>query len=147
MDAAAQEVLLFEVGGQRYGLPALQVQEIVRAVTMVPLHQGTAALAGVINLRGDIVPVIDLRPWFGLSGRAVEPADHLIIVVCGEQRAALHVDRVTELVPAQPAAVQDAMLETKLNGQAWIAKIQDEVVLVYEPQVFLMPAAAARGTP
>src|SRR5436309_14010618 len=72
-----QEVLIFEVGSQRYGLPAAGVRELVRAVTVTPLPRAPAIVEGVIDLRGTIVPVLDIRARFRLPAKPPEPPHHL----------------------------------------------------------------------
>jgi purine-binding chemotaxis protein CheW len=63
------QVLVFEVAGRRYGLPADDVQELLRAVSIVPLPRAPAVVEGVINLRGKVVPVLDVRGRFRLPAR------------------------------------------------------------------------------
>src|SRR5262249_2567798 len=84
--------------GRRYGLPATEVRELVRAVAIVPLPMAPPGVEGVVNLRGRVVPVIDLRARLGLASRPVAPSDHMIVVSLGERLAALRVDRALDLV-------------------------------------------------
>jgi hypothetical protein len=58
------DIVVFEVGGQVYALPALDVHELIRAVAIVPLPRAPAIVEGIINLRGKIVPVLDIRSRF-----------------------------------------------------------------------------------
>src|SRR5882672_6593162 len=78
-----QEILLFEIGGERYGLPSVDVRELVRAVTIVPLPRAPAIVEGLINLRGRIVPVLDVRSRFRVPAKPLEPSDHFIIASVG----------------------------------------------------------------
>jgi purine-binding chemotaxis protein CheW len=89
--------LVFEVGGRRFGLPAADLREIVRAVSVTPLPGGPAAVEGVINVRGSVVPVIDLRRALGLPPRGVALSDHLVILRSGTTPLALRVDRALEI--------------------------------------------------
>src|SRR5262249_18625738 len=68
------DVVVFEVHGRQYALPAGQVRELVRAVALVPLPGAPAVVEGVFNLRGKVVPVLDIRGRFGLPPRALDPA-------------------------------------------------------------------------
>jgi purine-binding chemotaxis protein CheW len=93
-----REILVFEIAGRRYGLPATEVRELVRAVAIVPLPMAPPGVEGVVNLRGRVVPVIDLRARLGLASRPVAPSDHMIVVSLGQRLAALRVDRALDLV-------------------------------------------------
>src|SRR5437764_218583 len=75
VDQRRREILVFEVDGRRYGLPASEVRELLRAVAIVPLPLAGPAVEGVVNLRGRVVPVFDLRVRLGLPARAVVPSD------------------------------------------------------------------------
>ena len=57
----AEEILIFVVGGQRHGLPVAQVQELLPAQAVLPVAGAAAPLEGLINLRGAILPVVDVR--------------------------------------------------------------------------------------
>ncbi len=64
----AGRYLTFRLGAEAYGIGVLAVQEIIRTIAITAVPQLPAHLRGVINLRGRIVPVVDLRRRFGLSG-------------------------------------------------------------------------------
>jgi purine-binding chemotaxis protein CheW len=125
-----REVLIFEVGGRRFGLLAAEVRELVRAVTIVPLPMAPTTVEGVINLRGRVVPVLDLRPRLGLPARAVEPSDHLIIARAGERTVALRVDRALELARPEVAG----------GGAAAVAKLDDGLAPIIDTANLLSPA-------
>ena len=63
---AVEEVLLFDVGGQRHALRIAQVRELLPALSTTPLPGSPPWIEGVINLRGVMVPVLDMRQRFGL---------------------------------------------------------------------------------
>jgi purine-binding chemotaxis protein CheW len=100
VDQRGEEILVFEVAGRRFGLPATEVRELLRAVSIVPLPLPLAgpAIEGVVNLRGRIVPVLDLRARLGLPIRAVVPSDQMIVAQSEGRLVALRVDRALDLV-------------------------------------------------
>jgi purine-binding chemotaxis protein CheW len=59
-----RELLIFEIGASRFGLPSADVREVLRAVTIVPLPGAPPIVEGLINVRGRIVPVLDIRRRF-----------------------------------------------------------------------------------
>lgn len=137
------EVLVFEMGGQRYGLPAGDVRELLRAVALTPVPGAPATVEGAINLRGNAVPVLDLRPRFRLPPKPLEPSDHLIVARTGQTLAALRVDRALDLVRIDRAAVGD---EAAAPGVAYVARADGcprGLVLIRDLQALL---AAGEGT-
>ena len=144
MEGQHLEVVVFEIGGQLYGLPASDVRELLRAVAIVPLPRAPAVVEGVINLRGQVVPVLDIRSRFRLPPRPLAPADHLIIARAGERLVALRVDRATDLVRLRTADVEDAKgLVPGAEYVAWVAKVPDNLVLIHDLRTFLSRAEAA----
>jgi purine-binding chemotaxis protein CheW len=99
------EILVFEVAGRRFGLPAAAIRELLRAVAVVPLPRATPAVEGVVDLRGRVVPVIDLRARLGLPAREVAPTDHMIVAESAGGPVALRVDRAIDLVRHETEAV------------------------------------------
>jgi len=118
--AKGREVLVFEMGGRRFGLPVLGVKELLRAVTAVPLPAAPAVVEGVINYRGVVVPVLDLRGRLGLPARPVEPADLLIIAEPGDGGGllALRVDKAFGIVTAEPVGVEGGGVVRLADGLA-----------------------------
>lgn len=91
------ETLVFEVGGRRYGLAAFEVVELVRVVAVVPLPAAPGWVEGVVNLRGRVVPVLDLRDRLGLPAKGVELSDQLLVARGREFPVALRIDRALDL--------------------------------------------------
>lgn len=135
------ELLQFELAGQRYGIPALAVREIVRAVSIAPLHHAPDVVAGVINLRGTVVPVVEMRLRFGLTPRPLVPSEHFIIVGTDEQPVALRVDRALELTSVSDKSVTDAAgLAAGSDSVSGIAALPDGLTVVHDPVRFLSQA-------
>jgi purine-binding chemotaxis protein CheW len=152
-----REVLIFEIDGQRYGLPAADVRELLRAVALTPLPGAPPVVEGVINIRGRVVPVLNVRGRFHRPARAIEPSDHLVVVRVGSRPAALRVDRAVELRRLDPADLEKA--EGVLPGVdyiAQVARLPDGLVFIHDLRTFLsqaefsvldevLPAAAGEG--
>ena len=77
--ALAGKYLTFVLGSEEYGLPVLKVREIIKMMDITAVPQVPAYVKGVINLRGKVIPVIDLRAKFGFS--SVESDDKTSIIV------------------------------------------------------------------
>lgn len=130
MTLQRREVLIFEVGGRRFGLPASDLREIVRAVTITPLPHAPASIEGAIDLRGTVVPVVDLRRLLGLPARGVALSDHLVIARLDEALVALRVDQALEFRPDETGG--DSARER-------VVKLADGLVPVLELRDLLVP--------
>jgi purine-binding chemotaxis protein CheW len=137
------DVLVFEVAGRRFGLPAVAVREVVRAVALVPLPNAPAVVEGVINLRGTVVPVLDIRGRFRLPAKPLAHTDHLVVASAGQRVVALRVDRAHELLSFDRADLQPAHdVVPGAEYVAWLAKAADEVLLIHDLETFLSSAEA-----
>jgi purine-binding chemotaxis protein CheW len=136
-----REVLVFEVESQRYGVAVADVREVLRAVPLTPLPRAPAIIEGIINLRGTIVPVLDIRQRFRLPGRPVEHTDHFLVAWTCERLIALRVDRALGLVRIEASAIAQA--ETVLPGVDYVAQVArfpDGLVLIHDLRTFLSAA-------
>jgi purine-binding chemotaxis protein CheW len=79
-EANQEKFLTFCLGSEEYGLPILVVREIIGMIDVTPLPQTPAYVKGVINLRGKIIPVIELRAKFGLTPMGVTQETCIIVV-------------------------------------------------------------------
>ena len=95
----ATDILVFDIDDRRFGVAADLVVEVVRAVTPLSLPRVPDIVMGIINLRGEVVPVIDIRKSLRLASIEVRHTDHFVIISDGELRYALHTDRAIELTP------------------------------------------------
>ncbi len=105
---AGGKYLTFVLDGEEYGLEILKVQEIIGLLKITPVPRTPSYLRGVINLRGRVIPVIDLRAKFGMP--AIEATQHTCIIVVHSrgQRVGLMVDRVSEVSDIGDEAVDPA---------------------------------------
>lgn len=105
---AEQELQLvtFRLANEEYGLPITKVQEINRLVPVTKLPQTPIFMEGIINLRGRIIPVIDLRKRFGMAVTAHDDDTRIIIVEIHGQIVGATVDAVTEVVRLDTANIE-----------------------------------------
>jgi purine-binding chemotaxis protein CheW len=135
------EFLILEVEGTRFGIRPGEVREVVRAVTIAELPGAAPVYEGVINLRGEVVPVVDSRVLLGLPTRALRHHDHLVIVQTGEQVLALRVDRALDLAAFSPteAELSDAS-GYGMKCVSEIARTPEGLLQVLSPSKFLSDA-------
>ncbi len=100
MDWDIQEikVVCFRLGRDTYALDIMRVREIVKLQKLSGLPEASAFVEGVINLRGSIIPVVDLRKRFGFAEIDSSRENRLLITVVAHQLVGLIVDAVSEVV-------------------------------------------------
>jgi purine-binding chemotaxis protein CheW len=142
--AAHREVLVFEVAGQRYGLPTVDVRELVRAVAITPLPNAPAVIEGVVNVRGRVLPVLDVRARFRLPAKPLDPSDLFIVASASARGVILRVDRATHLALIDEGSFQPPdTLGPSAVYVAGVAKLDDGMVLIHDLTTFLSAAEAA----
>lgn len=102
MPEALIDVLLLEVDGRRIGLPASLVVEVLPSAAVEPLPDAPAAVEGVLNVRGEVLPVISMRHRLGMPPRPPTVDDHLVRVESGGRHLLLRVDRALDLIGVDP---------------------------------------------
>lgn len=100
------ELISFAVGDVQYGVDIVAVREIKEWSKVTRLPDQPDHMRGVLNLRGVIVPVVDLRCRFGQGITDVNPAHIIIVVQIGERQVGLLADRVIDIVSLDPDKVQ-----------------------------------------
>jgi purine-binding chemotaxis protein CheW len=123
------EILIFSVDDHRYGLSTACVQELVRAVRLVPVPHPAEGIEGVIDLHGQIVPVIDLRRSLGREAKAPQPTEHLIIVHTEARLVAIRADRATDVRQIEPEMLQ--VMPDAFDG-AGIIRMPDGIVMMLD---------------
>ncbi|MBX7147945.1 chemotaxis protein CheW [bacterium] len=93
------EYVSFYLDNQLLGLSVLEVQEVLPMQTITPIPKSTKALAGLLNLRGQIVTAVDLRERLGLDAAPSIQESMCIIVADGEELFSLLVDSVGDVIP------------------------------------------------
>jgi purine-binding chemotaxis protein CheW len=138
MDASRIELLTFAIWRERIGIPLADVREIVRAVSIARLPNAPQVVEGVVNVRGTIVPVLDIRARFNLPPKAVEPSDHLVIAFAKRQLVAIRADRVADLMVLERSDVEDLTVAVPgSNFVAGVAKLSDGLLLIHDLATFL----------
>lgn len=91
-------LVVFIIDDQKYALPLAIVDRVVRAVEVTALPDAPPIIAGVFNLQGRPVPVVDLRRRFRLEARAIDVDDHFVIAQSSKMFVAFPVDEALGLV-------------------------------------------------
>ncbi len=142
------QLATFYVGDLLLALPIDCVQEINRNLDLTPIPHAPAHVRGVINLRGDVATVIDLRTVLGFAPAEVTPLSRNLMVREVDESIGLWVDRVADIIPAQqdkvttpPANVSGA------DGRFFrgIYRHQDEIVVILDLKEILAVEMSCGG--
>lgn len=88
----------FSLGGEKYGIDVMRVQEVLRIAEIAPVPGAPHSVLGIINLRGNVVTVVDTRTRFGLAPKETDDAARIVIVEVHDVVVGLLVDKVAEVV-------------------------------------------------
>ena len=130
-----QQLVVFSLGSEEYGLPITQVQEIIRYSRPRTIPSAPMSVRGVINLRGKIIPVLDLRLRFGFPAAA--STEHSCIIVVQVTLPAGHntqmglvvdgVEEVTNIAAPDIEAAPDFGAQISTAYITGMAKLKDTV--------------------
>jgi len=137
---ATREVLVFVLGKEEYGVDILKVQEIRGYEKVTPIPGGPAYLKGVVNLRGIIVPVIDLRVKFGLAEPRYDAFTVVIILRIAGRVVGIVVDGVSDVVGLAPNEVKPAPQLGALVDSSFLAGLAtqgERMILLLDIEKFL----------
>ena len=140
-----QKLLTFSLGSEGYGISILKVKEIIGMMDITPVPRTPEFIKGVINLRGKIIPVMDLRTKFAMTAQEYDERTCIVVVevlMNGVQKLiGVVVDMVSEVV-----TVSDEQIEpppeygtgVEHNAILGIGKIKDRVVIILDiDEIFL----------
>ena len=127
------QFVAFSIGEQKFCVDIMQVREIRAWTGATALPNSAEYVRGVINLRGHIVPVVDLKARFGLGDTDTEKGSVIVIVMIDEKLHGLLVDGVSDILDVDPDKIAPAP-GTELNGRGGflqgIITDSDEMVAV-----------------
>jgi purine-binding chemotaxis protein CheW len=134
--------LTCRLGAEEYAIPVAQVREIVSAMTVTTVPGTSAHVVGVVNLRGKVIPIINLRARLGLP--AVPNGPRTCVVVChdGTGMVGVIVDSVVEVMQLRPEDLEPPPTIANADVTA-LAKVKDRVVIVLDLRTTIREGAAA----
>jgi len=120
--AGNDQIAIFELDGKEWGIGTDQVQEVIGMVEIKDPIQARDFVRGMINLRGSIVPLLDLRGMLGLRDKGYQPSDNIIIGKIQDKLIGIPVDRVSDVLSVDIEGIGSALegipLERFLSGMA-----------------------------
>jgi purine-binding chemotaxis protein CheW len=102
------QVVSFHLDKEEYGVDISQVQEIIRLVDITHVPRAPHFIEGVINLRGQLIPIIDLRTRFDMPRIAPTKSTRIVVTEIGHKRIGIVVDSVSEVLNIPVESVEEA---------------------------------------
>lgn len=136
--AAAETVVVCQVRAHRFALPVADVVEVHRAVAVASLPGAPEAISGVVDVRGELVAVMDVAARLGLNPRPVAASDAFVEVVVDDRRLLLLVDAATDVDEIPHHLLQDA--EELVPGARYVrdvARTDDGPLVIHDLSTFL----------
>ena len=135
------QIVVFVLDGQRYALRLDAVERAIRAVAVTPVPETPAFVLGLINLAGQLLPVVSLRLCLGLPDRPIRPEDQFMITRTARLTLALAVDDVQALKPltsGQTVPPEDVLPARGFRVHG-LGKLDGDIVLIYDLERLLEP--------
>jgi purine-binding chemotaxis protein CheW len=102
------QLCAFRIGGEDYAVDIMRVREIIHPLPITPVPRAPASVEGVVRLRGEVIPVLDVRKRLGLAASAPTRRTRFLMVNVARRRIGLVVDEVCEVVRIPRADIRPA---------------------------------------
>ncbi len=134
-DEELLQLVTFSIGEEEFGVEILKVQEIIRMLDITRVPKAPDFVEGVINLRGKVIPVIDLRRRFGLEAKGHDKKTRIIVIEISQMIVGFVVDSVSEVlrIPAgtiePPPPVISGLDSEYISG---VGKLDDRLLIMLD---------------
>ena len=135
LEGDLNQLISFEVGEEEYGLDILRVKEVIRIREITRLPNTPSFVKGIINLRGDVIPIVDLRDKFGLEHREYTSMTRVIVVDVEGRLVGMVVDAASQVVriPADqidpPPPIAGGLSTEYIKG---VGKLEERLVILLD---------------
>jgi purine-binding chemotaxis protein CheW len=137
-----EQIVVLDLGGEAYGVEIGRVEEIIRMQAITRIPNGPAFIEGVTNLRGRVIPVLDLRKRFGLPAGESTRRSRIVVGELGEHTVGLVVDGVSEVLLVSAEAVEPPSTLVTSADSAFlrgVAKLDERLILLLDLSRILSP--------
>jgi len=125
----------FRIGRETFGLPISMVREIVRVPEITSVPNAPDYIEGVINLRGRIIPIVDLRKRFGVKSSEPNKKNRIVVVELGARAIGLVVNSASEVLRIPPSEIEDprtVFQEGELDFITGVGKLNGRLVILLD---------------
>ena len=130
-----RQLVIFDLAAESYGVDINAVQGIIRMQTITRVPRTPEFVEGVINLRGEVIPVVDLRKRFGLTATEETKDSRIVVVYIGGQQVGMVVDAVTEVLRISADSIEPPSSVITSADSAYlmgIAKLDDRLITLLD---------------
>ncbi len=130
-----RQLVVFDLARESYGVDIIAVQSIIRMQPITKVPRTMEFVEGVINLRGTVIPVVDLRKRFGLTATEETKDSRIVVVDISGQEVGMVVDAVTEVLRISSDSIEPPSSVITSADSAYllgIAKIMDKLVILLD---------------
>lgn len=130
-----RQLVVFFVAGETYGVDIHQVKEIIRVPGITRVPKTPAFVEGVVNLRGSVIPVLDLRKRFGFEAGQANDDQRIVVIEMGDQTVGMIVDSVTEVLRVDEADIgppSPYVVSVESQYIAGIAKLDEQLIILLD---------------
>lgn len=150
LDSSALSLFVFRLDDHLYALPLVAVERVTRAAAVTPVAHSASILQGVINVQGDLLPVINTRRMLSLPERELDIDDVFILIRNGQQRLVMIADAVHQVITTEASRIvpTDSILSHNSPWQGLLV-LDDGMVLIqdlaacmseFDEQIQMMPS-------
>lgn len=133
---AEKQYVVFELEAEEYGIDILNIHEInrLKEISISKVPKTPDFIEGIINLRGEVVPVIDLRKKFSLDAKAIEKESRIVIVKLKNKVVGLLVDSVSHVITLSDEDISPPPEEVKVNSEyiVGLGKKNDRMIFILD---------------
>ncbi len=129
------QIVIFELGGEQFGVGISTVESIVQMLPITHVPQAPPFVRGVTNLRGKVLPVLDLNQRFNVKAQVETKEQRIVVVHSGGIEAGIIVDRVSEVETIDPAQVEAAPALTRTAASGFvqgIVKLGERIIILLD---------------
>jgi purine-binding chemotaxis protein CheW len=143
------QLVSFHVGGEEFGLDILRVQEIIRFQVLTRVPNSPDFMAGVINLRGRVIPVVSLRKRFGLEDRPHDTRTRIVVVEQQGNVLGFMVDSVSEVLRTPVGTVKPPPRLGKTDREfvSGVCNLADRLLILLDVEQLMAQSAEAQARP
>ena len=134
------QLVVFELANESYGINIAVVESIIKMQAITQLPQTPAYIKGVTNLRGTVLPVVDLRVRFGLEPQPDTKQTRVIVVTMGNLKVGLMVDGVSEVLRVAEGLIEPLpSMVNSVNADflTGIVRLEDRLIILLEVEKVL----------
>lgn len=129
------QLVSFNIGDEEFGIDIMIVKEIIRMIDITRVPNTHSYVHGVINLRGKVVPIIDLRKRLGMPSKEISQHTRIIVIELESNMIGFIVDQVNEVIRIDSTATEEPpRLETNINSDfiKSLSKLKDRLLILLD---------------